>query len=199
MQAYKAREDILLSLHTGISKVIQEEEDRSSNLYNSLNSCFMSTSFLGYKRNMTLQKLFSGSRSKLQTPRLSTPNEPKIATSNDDITVIPKEPEMDDLFERQKLASLQTLIEHQKKIEKELPIYYERRLTKNKKRKPASVNLDENSFERQFKLRQERRQEEINKRKLDLIKAHEVDIRGIEFMSICDNKESTVTDVIDAF
>lgn len=34
---------------------------------------------------------------------------------------------------------------------------------------------------------------------MELIKAHEVDIRGIECLNIMDDRESSVTDVIDAF
>lgn len=46
---------------------------------------------------------------------------------------------------------------------------------------------------------QEERMMKIQERKMSLIKAHEVDIKGIECLNVFDDKESTVGDVFDAF
>lgn len=109
-----------------------------------------------------------------------------------------KEPELDDVFERRKLASLHSLMEHQKRIERELPVYAERNKEGNKLKKHINYE-DESDLERHFELMQKKREMEIIKRKRDLIKAHEVEIMSIQCMDIFDDKESSVTEVIDAF
>ena len=46
---------------------------------------------------------------------------------------------------------------------------------------------------------QEERTLALLKRKYELIKAHEVDIQGIECLNVFDDKDSTITDVFDVF
>ena len=204
LKAYKAREDVLLSLHTGISKAIKEEEDYKSSLLDSIQDFSMTNSYLGYRNHKMKQSFFKPHAQ----PRATIGNAVKPTYDIDQIHQKPeevktaiaqeKEPYLDDLYERQKLASLQSLIEHQKKIERDLPLWSERKTTKHGLRKSCNYE-DETDFELQFKKMKIKKEEEINKRKIDLLKAHEVDIKGIECLSIFDDKESTVTDVIDAF
>lgn len=204
LKAYKAREDVLLSLHTGISKAIKEEEDYKNSMFDSIQDFSMTNSYLGYRNHKLKQSFFMPH----VQPKATIGTAVKPSYDLDQIHQKPeetkspiaqeKEPYLDDLYERQKLASLQSLIEHQKKIERDLPLWSERKTSKHGLRK-SSHYTDDTDFELQFRKMKIKKEEEINKRKIDLLKAHEVDIKGIECLSIFDDKESTVTDVIDAF
>lgn len=168
MQAYKVREDVLLSLHSGISKAINEEEENQNSLRDAVNELYLKGQFIGQKRTPISASIFLPNSQKygkfgntLTTP---SPQMPSKVLEEEKITAVPKEPELDDIFERQKLANLERLREHQEKIEKELPLYYERKAKKHNFIRPKpKIDLDETKFERHYRLMKEKQQDETNK------------------------------------
>lgn len=199
IKAYKAREDVILSLHSGISKVVQKEEQMQKEMLDSLTDMQINRSLMELKKTSRMM-LIPGSN--LQTIAGAVVESCELPQQNlEEPAVQIKEeivPDLDDSFERQKLASLQSLIEHQKKIERDLPVYTERNAGKFRANKFKSYD-DEVDLEQQFKQRQRKRLSEVQKRRIELLKVHEVDLRGIQWLSVCDDDQSTPFDVFDAF
>ncbi|CAI2372048.1 unnamed protein product [Moneuplotes crassus] len=221
IKAYKAREDSILAFQMGVNKAIhQEDEDEEHNA--SLGTLSMGSNYINYKLNKA-KSLYAfpivrpntashQNQEETKLPRQDVPTQSFQNNSNSRNSPrssqnrqLSQEEYLDDVFERQKLASLQNLMEIQKKAEQEFPVYSERQRKKSRRvKRKKSLNAD--SLEREYQIIQYKRQRLINKRKeelnqksLDLIKAHEVDIRGIDFMRICDDKDTSIPEVIDAF
>ena len=221
LKAYKAREDVLLSAHLGIKKAIEREEENQTENYNQFNNLTLASSYLGYRANKA-RYAFGGVMPETVQEGQGSLNETAPSARNpkpvfnletnqmerNNTRRSEEDSPLDDTFERQKLANLRALYQHQRRIEEELPTLKERVRRQKKIRKPeklkkykSEVDLENNFMRMQQKRHQliEQRQSELNQKSLRLLKAHEVDLQGIQCMSIMDNKNSSMTDVIDAF
>ena len=200
LRAYKVREDMILTNYTGIGKAIQEEKKHREELYESINDLSFSNFEYSTNRNRhrfliprtgrdhSIGNIVNNALNIDQLQRnAATPRHERI-----------KEPDLDDIFERQKLEALQGIIEHQKKMEIEHPTFNERQHGINSF---TNVNITdvEDQFQQQLERRKKRKHEQINQHKMELIKAHEVEIKSIECLSIFEDKESSLGDVINAF
>lgn len=220
MKAYKAREDTLLSVHLGISKAIREEDDNTADVMNRINNLSMANNYIGYRANkyQTVLNIPKNAHSenigRILKPTFDIDNleeHPAVRNKNEE----DKEADLDDLFERRKLESLKALqtpmskscitldnihhsiTQHQMRVKREMPVLNERQSKKKKVKKPNPLK-SELDLELHFKDMQakrqlmiDRRQDELHRESLELIKAHEVDIRGIECLgNIKDNHKN---------
>ena len=200
MRAYKVREDMILTSYAGIGRAIDEEKKNRDELYDSINDLAFSNFEYNTHRN----------RNKFLIPRTGRDHSignivnnainidhigPNTTTSFQEKF---KEPDLDDIFERQKLDALQRIVEHQKKMENDFPTLNERQNGQN-----SFTNLNvaeaEDQFQQQLERRKKRKSDQINQHKMELIKAHEVEIKSIECLSIFEDRESSLGDVINAF
>mmetsp|Transcript_31875 Transcript_31875/g.28224 ORF Transcript_31875/g.28224 Transcript_31875/m.28224 type:complete len:258 (-) Transcript_31875:25-798(-) len=192
----------------GVSKAIKDEEERSEALMHKINNLGLVNNYMGYKLHKARADFIRNQKQQNTLPEpkplIDIEEETKNFGGKTKVNT-DREPDLDDYFERQKLASLKSLLDHQQRAEKDFPLYAERQNKKTKKHKKKPLD-SEQQLERQFQRMQDRRkqliinrEEELNQRSLDLIRAHEVDIRGIECLSILGDKESSVGESIDAF
>jgi len=136
LKAYKAREDALHSFHMGISKAIKEEEEKRDTMLNKINNLGLSNNYLGYKLSKARAGFINDSineEAKIPEPvPVYNIDDPSIKFEEHKSKELKEkaepEPDLDDEFERKKLASLQDLYAYQKKIELSMPLYQERQM-----------------------------------------------------------------------